>query len=210
MLRVRQLSCARGPRVLFRELSFEASPGDLVQITGPNGSGKTTLLRTLAGLARAESGTLEWTGPAALMHSRAYIGHAAGWKDVLSVSKNLELAWQLDAEAAPREAGAIAAALERVGLSRQRNLSVARLSQGQRKRLHLARLTRSTRKLWLLDEPASSLDDAGQALLSEVVVAHLAGGGIAVIATHQPMGIAAARSCRVELGRNESAMSDAR
>src|SRR5690349_9644249 len=155
MLRVSGLACVRGPRELFRDLSFTAAAGTYVQVTGANGSGKTTLLRTLAGLSSPERGTIEWDAstrpvaaaghPAAaddagaassLARQRAYVGHAAGLKDMLSVAENLQLAWQLDDERAAREDDGVARALERVGLSRQRNLPVARLSQGQRKRLH--------------------------------------------------------------------------
>jgi heme exporter protein A len=200
MLRVENLSCARGPRVLFRDLSFAAGAGALVVVTGPNGSGKSTLLRTLAGLTRAEAGTVAWEGDeCTLAESRAYLGHAAGWKDTLSVTENLGLAWSLDGEAAAHEPGAAAAALERVGLSRQRSLEVMRLSQGQRKRLHLARLARSTRPLWLLDEPTSALDDAGARLLEALVGEHLSRGGIAAVATHLPLEIPAARTQNVAL-----------
>ena len=199
MLQVSGLSCARGPRVLFRDLTFAAGRGMYVQITGSNGSGKTTLLRTLAGLSLPEAGTIRWTA-GELAASRAYVGHAQGWKDTLSVTENLVLAWQLDAEPAVREAEAIAGALERVGLTRQRNLPVMRLSQGQRKRLHLARLVRSTRPLWLLDEPSASLDAAGHDLLDALVSEHLAGGGTAVIATHETLGIVSGSTQRVNIG----------
>src|SRR5258706_7265499 len=138
MLDVSGLACARGPRVLFRDLSLRAEPGTHVQVTGANGSGKTTLLRTLAGLSLADAGTIRWNGGSDLTFRRAYLGHAPGWKDTLTAAENLQLAWQLDAEDAAMEGGAVAGALERVGLTRQRNLHVARLSQGQRKRLHLA------------------------------------------------------------------------
>jgi heme exporter protein A len=191
MLAVADLSCARGPRTLFRDLSFIADQGTYVQITGSNGSGKTTLLRTLAGLSLPVSGTIRWQGDGELAACRAYVGHAHGFKDALSVTENLLLAWQLDAEPAAGEPDAVAGALERVGLTRQRNLPVMRLSQGQRKRLHLARLTRSTRALWLLDEPSASLDAAGHDLLDALVSAHLAAGGIAVVATHETLGIVA-------------------
>jgi len=200
MLTVSALTCARGPRVLFRELSFGAAAGDIVEVTGPNGSGKTTLLRTLAGLSRAEAGTVAWAGTADLAQSRAYVGHAAAWKDALSAADNLALAWRL--EGITVDGGALNAALERVGLARQRNLAMARLSQGQRKRLHLARLWRSSRRLWLLDEPSAALDDAGQRLLEALLEAHLDGGGIAVVATHQPIarsGARAASTRRIEL-----------
>jgi heme exporter protein A len=199
MLAVAGLSCARGPRTLFRDLSFVAEGGTYVQVTGSNGSGKTTLLRTLAGLSLAMAGTIRWQGEEALAACRAYVGHAQGFKDALSVTENLLLAWQLDAEAAASEPDALAAALERVGLTRQRNLPVMRLSQGQRKRLHLARLTRSTRALWLLDEPSASLDAAGHDLLDALVSEHLAAGGIAVIATHETLGIVASDTRKLVL-----------
>ena len=219
MLRVSGLACARGPRELFRDLSFTAAAGTYVQVTGSNGSGKTTLLRTLAGLSSPERGAIEWQPSARaavddggrpgagddadaaspLARQRTYVGHAAGLKDMLSVAENLELAWQLDGEPAAEEPGAVAQALERVGLSRQRNLPVMRLSQGQRKRLHLARLARSTRRLWLLDEPSSSLDAAGRALLEALVNEHLARGGVAVIATHETLAIVAQETRQVVL-----------
>ena len=199
MLRVENLSCARGPRELFRGLSFTAGAGELVLVTGPNGSGKTTLLRAIAGLTRPAAGTIGWSGPGELAGSRAYLGHAAGWKDTLTVTENLRLAWQLDGEAAADEDGAAPAALADVGLARQRNLAVARLSQGQKKRLHLARLTRSTRPLWLLDEPAAALDDEGLSVLAALVVEHLELGGTAAIATHQPLGIAVVRTQNLAL-----------
>ena len=199
MLRVDQLCCARGPRELFRGLSFAASAGEWIRVTGSNGSGKTTLLRALAGMTRPEAGTIAWDGSAALASSRTYVGHAAGWKDTLTVTENLRLGWALDGEAAANDPAAVATAIERAGLARQRNLAVARLSQGQKKRLHLARLSRSTRALWLLDEPSAALDDQGARLCAEIVAAHLEHGGIAVIATHQPLPIAAARSHDVAL-----------
>ena len=200
MLRVEQLCCARGPRELFRDLSFAAAAGEMVVVTGPNGSGKTTLLRVLAGLTLPVSGSIRWndarTDAAA---SRAYLGHTAGWKESLSVTENLRLAWQLDAEAAADDDGTVAEALDRVGLSHQCNLLVARLSQGQKKRLHLARFSRSTRPLWLLDEPGAALDEQGLHILTEVVATHLRRGGVAAIATHQPLHIAATRTHDVAL-----------
>lgn len=200
MLRVEQLCCARGPRELFRDLSFVVGAGEVVVVTGPNGSGKTTLLRALAGLSRLESGAICWDdSPLGETAVCAYLGHASGWKETLSVTENLRLAWQLDAEAAATDERSAAEALGRVGLLPQRNLAVARLSQGQKRRLHLARLSRSTRPLWILDEPGAALDDQGLQLLVEVVDTHLRGGGVAAIATHQSLSIAATRTHQVAL-----------
>ena len=185
---------------MFRGLSFTAAPGEMVLVTGPNGSGKTTLLRALAGLTRPAAGTVTWNGTTdELAGCRAYLGHAAGWKDNLTVTENLHLGWQLDAETAAGDELAATYALERVGLARQRNLAVARLSQGQRKRLHMARLSRSTRPLWLLDEPAAALDEQGLNVLADLVTEHLERGGTAAVATHQPLLVALARTQNVVL-----------
>lgn len=191
MLTVDNLTCSRGPRRLFTGVCFAAAPGAWIRVVGPNGSGKTTLLRALAGLTRPDAGSIEWSGVAPLSASRAWLGHAPGWKDTLTVTENLRLGWALDAEPGAVEANVVNEALRRAGLERQRNLVVARLSQGQKKRLHLARLARSTRPLWLLDEPTAALDEAGATLFCELVSGHLAKGGIAVIATHLPLAIMA-------------------
>ena len=193
MLKVDNLSCSRGPRRLFAGVSFAAAPGEWVRVVGPNGSGKTTLLRALAGLTRPDTGSIDWSGGAPLSESRAWLGHAPGWKDTLTVTENLRLGWALDGEPAADELQVANEALSRVGLERQRNLAIARLSQGQKKRLHLARLARSTRPLWLLDEPTAALDDAGAKMFCELVSEHLAKRGLAVIATHLPLDIMAGR-----------------
>ena len=193
MLKVDNLSCSRGPRRLFTGVSFTAAPGEWIRVIGPNGSGKTTLLRALAGLTRPDAGSIDWSGATPLSESCAWLGHAPGWKDSLTVTENLRLGWALDGELA-NDANVANQALSRAGLERQRNLAIARLSQGQKKRLHLARLTRSTRPLWLLDEPTAALDDAGAQMFCELVSEHLAKGGIAVVATHLPLTIMAARS----------------
>ena len=179
---------------MFRGLCFAVGAGEWVRITGPNGSGKTTLLRVLAGLTRPEFGAIEWVGGGALAEIRAYVGHAQGWKDTLSVTENLQLGWALDGEAAATDLIKTEAALGWAGLEAQRNLAIGRLSQGQKKRLHLARLSLSTKKLWLLDEPSADLDDKGCNVLTGLVSKHLRRGGIAVIATHQPLPIDAVRS----------------
>ncbi len=186
------LSCTAGHRTLFRELDLAVGSGQWVMLTGPNGSGKTTLLRAIAGLSPFAAGTIGWRGEAP--HDiggrwRAqflYQGHHAGWKDLFTAAENLDWQLRLDQSDGVSRAG-VDGALDRVGLRRQAALPFMRLSAGQRRRLALARLVCARRALWLLDEPTTALDTAGQQLLGDLLDEHLNAGGCALIATHQPL-----------------------
>lgn len=194
-LRVEGLACTAGSRPLFADLSLEIADGQWTMLTGANGTGKSTLLRAIAGLVMPERGRVLWRGlerrrgDPSWHASFAYLGHAAGWKDTLDVRENLALQAALDAPGARAAAGARALdeALAAAGLARQRTLAYGRLSAGQRRRLGLARLALLRRPLWLLDEPTTALDAAGQALLARLLDEHLQRGGCALIATHQPL-----------------------
>ena len=193
MLQVQDLAACRGEATLFTGLSFSLSPGTALVVSGPNGSGKTTLLRVLAGLTDAMQGTIAWRGAAlhgfdpALRAQALFIGHLPALKDELTAEENL--AWLTSLHGAQFGPAALADALSVWALSRQRALPARVLSQGQRRRVGLARLRLVTRALWLLDEPATALDDTGATTLRAAIAAHLAGGGIAVIATHQELGL---------------------
>jgi len=193
-LEVDSVSCSAGYRLLFDSLSFHLPPGRWLRLTGPNGSGKSTLLRALAGLGRPTNGQILWNGVARAAGSVAwhavmlYQGHLPGWKDAFSARDNLMLQGALD-QGLPSDAelDEVNAILDRCGLHSRASLSFQRLSAGQRHRLSLARLAGSSRKLWLLDEPTTALDGAGQALFGQLLTEHLAHGGCAVIATHLPI-----------------------
>ena len=191
------LGCVRGFRNVFSDLNLQLSSGDALALTGPNGAGKSSLLRLLAGLLRPSAGRVALEGDTderTIAERAHYLGHLDAFKTALTVGENIEF-WihYLGGEhdAAP--------ALAAVGLESLEHLPAAYLSAGQRRRLSLARLIAVSRPLWLLDEPASALDSAGQEMLAGLMRAHLARGGMIVAATHGPLGI----ECKeLQLGRS--------
>ncbi len=181
-IRVRGLSVRRGERLLFEALEFDLAPGGVLLVRGANGVGKSTLLMTLAGIVRAEAGTIEGIEPVALH----LLNYQSGLKSRLGVAENLRF-WR-DMHGAGDVS--IEAALERVGIATLAGLETGYLSSGQLRRLSLARLLVSPRPLWLLDEPSAALDAAGEALLGRLIDAHRQTGGMAIIATHHDLPLA--------------------
>lgn len=177
-LRVTSLGCARGGLALLEGVSFTVNSGRALVLRGPNGCGKTTLLRTIAGLQPAIAGTIDCPADAI-----AYAAHADGIKATLTVAENLRF-W-----AAIYGARGIDTALERMNLRNLAERAAQNLSAGQKRRLGLARLLVTGRPVWVLDEPTVSLDAASVALFVDVVRQHLAGGGMAVMATHIDLGL---------------------
>jgi heme exporter protein A len=184
-----RLTVERGGRIVFSDLSFALEAGGSLTVTGPNGAGKSTLLRVLAGLLPLAGGTISLT-PAAgetLAEQAHYVGHADALKSLLTVTENLAfLGPMLDAG---HGGMAVEPALTKFGLSHTANLPVAYLSAGQKRRVTLARLLVVKRPVWLLDEPLTALDTASQALMAEIMAAHLAQGGMIVAATHARLGL---------------------
>ena len=204
VLEARQLAAQRGQATLFRAVDFAIGAGEVLLVTGRNGSGKTTLLRIVAGLTLAAAGEVRWRGAVAppfdarLREVVAFNGHAPALKDELTAEENLDAWIGLDDRRAPRDD--IVAALDAVALSRQRRLPVRVLSQGQRRRIGLARLALVRRALWVLDEPLTALDADAVTMLRGLLDAHLADGGICVAASHQPLPIPPARVRSLVLG----------
>lgn len=192
MLEAVDLECVRGDRPLFSHLSFSLKPGELLHVTGANGTGKTTLLRTLCGLTRAHAGEIRWRGNAIQKlgddyHSDlAYIGHANGIQGDLSPLENLGVAASLGGNAHDEQ---ILATLERLGLAAFRHFPSKILSQGQKRRLALARLLVEHKPLWILDEPLSGLDVDSVALMTTILIEHLSRGGLIIITSHQEIDV---------------------
>src|ERR1700732_2897032 len=186
----RGVRCVRGGREVFSALDFEVSAGETLAVTGPNGSGKTSLLRLSAGLRAIADGSVELEGGEAeltLPEQAHYLGHRDALKPALSVEENLAF-WRnfLGGGASDATEGFL-----KVGLDHAAQLRAAYLSAGQRRRLSIARLLVVRRPIWLLDEPANSLDTAGQSMFAALMGDHLARGGLIIAATHAPLGVQA-------------------
>ena len=193
----------RGDRSVFRDLSFSVSPGTFVQLTGPNGSGKTSLLRILCKLLAPAAGEVKWNGEE--IHSLGedyftavtYLGHKHGVKDELTAIENLLVSCSVSGIQLDEEKAAVA--LDKLGLGDRLRLQTRLLSEGQRRRVALARLAVSQARLWLLDEVMTSLDKNSVSLIRSLIEGHLATGGIAIVATHQDLQLTNVKTQRLEL-----------
>lgn len=186
-IEVEALAIARGGRLLFEALGFSAGPGAYVEVRGGNGSGKTSLLRALAGFLKPRAGRIVYRNveePALALH---HVGHLNGLKGAATAADHVRY-WR------GLLGGEVGDALERVGLGAQAGLPARVLSQGQARRLALARLIVAPRPVWLLDEPAASLDAQGRSMLAGLVAAQLDAGGTVVAAVHEGLGPAPAQT----------------
>ena len=208
VLEVHALSCVRGDRVLFRDLSFTVGSGELLHLKGHNGSGKTTLLRALAGLLLPESGEIRWNGSNIRRlreeYSRhlLYLGHLNGIKGDLTAVENLRISATLDgfSLSEPRAWELLA----EIGLRGHEDLPSKHLSQGQKRRVALARLLANDARIWVLDEPFTALDVAAVQLLQDVIRRHVEDGGMAVITTHQEVAMIGENTRTVVLGQKHA------
>ena len=203
LLEVSKLGCVRGDRRLFKGLDLSLPAGTFLQVTGPNGSGKTSLLRILCGLLAPAEGDIRWQGENIrslgedYFTSVTYFGHRHGVKDELSGIENLRISNALNGIEISKERAR--GVLERMGLAGRESLPARLLSEGQRRRVALARLLTCETKLWLLDEVMTSLDKGAMALIRSLIEEHLAVGGIAIVATHQDLALTTGSTMRLEL-----------
>lgn len=196
MLEISNLACSRGDHRLFSGLSFTLHPGQIMQVQGANGSGKTSLLRTLCGFLMPDEGDIIWRGKNVreldenYYAELLYLGHLNAIKDELNALENLRILAGLSGVEI-EEKNAVSA-LRRMGLRGRERLPVKVLSQGQRRRVALARLLVADTKLWILDEPLAALDVGAVALIQELIAEHLARQGMVIFTTHQPLQVAGA------------------
>ncbi len=193
MLTLQKLQCRRGERELFSGLELTLQRGELLQVEGPNGSGKTSLLRIVAGLSAAASGEIRWANETIdelaedYFREMLYLGHAAAIKDELTALENLNLTLQLAGE--QTSTAKAKQALTDAGLKDRLHLPAKYLSQGQRRRVALARLCVSQRALWILDEPFTALDVSAVSWVAQMIAAQLKRNGIVLFTTHQDVPI---------------------
>lgn len=205
MLQARQIECTRGNRRLFHDLSFRLEAKQALRVGGENGSGKTSLLRMLAGLSPPQAGEILW-GDARIAalgedyrRDLVFLGHANALKDDLTPVENLRSALLLAGHAVSEPA--LREALAGQGLASVVDLPARLLSQGQKRRVALARLGFCADKpLWVLDEPFAALDAASVGHVASAVTAYLRGGGMVVYTTHQEVGLAGVQMRSLELG----------
>ncbi len=191
VLSANDLSLVRGDRCLFEQLDFALNPGELLLIEGPNGSGKTSLLRGIAGLLEFATGHVSWDGDKVLENYQLFradlvwLSHRVGFKGELNLLENLKFESALRSSAIEKTETII----ERLGLARLTALPFRYLSAGQQRRVALARMLLANARLWLMDEPYTNLDKAGRSLVAELITEHLAGAGMCIVASHQPVEI---------------------
>lgn len=192
-LKAENLSAKRGEDLLFRHINFCLNKGEALVLTGRNGSGKSTLLRVVAGFIRPESGRVTFQAqdgesrPA--REACHYLGHRNGMKAELSVYENLHFWKDFLGDFEGGKGLSIEEAADVIGLSSITHLPYGYLSAGQQRRFAMARLLVAYRPVWILDEPTAALDAKAEAMFSDLVRAHLEAGGMALAATHQPLGL---------------------
>ena len=188
-----KLGCSRGGRQLFRGVDCVLEAGAWLYVAGANGVGKTSLLRMLCGLAPIEDGEIRWNDTP--IHKQAdayrqdlcYLGHLNALQESMTVNENLSFTAALGGTAA--DPGQMQQVLKQFGVPGRGDQLVRHLSQGQKRRVALSRLALSQARLWVLDEPFVAMDEAGVRMLADLIAAHLAKGGMAVLTSHQQVDI---------------------
>jgi heme exporter protein A len=205
MLELNDVTCVRGERTLFSAVTFSVEGSTVLRIGGANGTGKTSLLRIICGLMLPLDGEVHWRGEnirtlrEEYWKDLVYVGHVNAVKDDLTAAENLRIGAALGGRSVdPRQA---LEALDMFGIAACAPLPARVLSQGQRRRVALARVvTSKDAPLWILDEPFTALDAAAVELMQHLIEAHVSAGGTTILTTHQEVALAAPVQRRIDLG----------
>ena len=206
VLSVKKLAVEKQDRWLFKNISFDLQPKEVLHLEGENGSGKTTLLRALCGLTIADEGDIYWDDnsiqkqPYDYHLQLSYVGHSDGIKQDLTVFENLRVAMVLSRSIYKvSDKQILTEILKNIGLENKEDTLAFHLSAGQRRRLAFARCLLNDSSLWILDEPLTALDTKGIGFIEQAIQAHIERGGLAVITSHQPLNVNNVRCTRLNL-----------
>jgi heme exporter protein A len=210
---VKNLQCTRGDRELFSDLSFSLEKSQLMMLEGQNGSGKTTLLRTLCGLYAPDEGEVLWQGESIKKQDEVYrrelfyLGHLNAIKPDLTVLENIRFNTRLAGESVNNDE--LMQALDTIGLFAFEDFPASQLSQGQKRRVALARLLVSKATLWILDEPFVALDVVAVELLQSIIADHVDNGGMVILTTHQEVPLTKGKIKRLSLSAEKQGNANA-
>jgi heme exporter protein A len=197
MLRVVNLSCSKGERILFSGVQAELKPGEILHVRGENGVGKTSLLRMVVGLSTPAAGDILWNDVPisrcreSYLENLLFLGHHSALKADLTATENLRFSSSIDGMALTE--GAVTAVLGQFGLKGREQFPIEWLSAGQKRRVLLARLSLRSAKLWVLDEPFNALDINATEFLLQMIADHLAADGMVLMTSHQSLALSNVR-----------------
>ena len=189
---IKNISCIRGNKLLFKNLNFKLKNQELLVIKGANGSGKTTLLKILSGLLKTLSGSIIFdkkninTSKDEYLKLFEYIGHENAIKNALTVRENLNFYLKIKKNLKKEN---FKNAIKIFNLKHLLDIKIENLSSGEKRRVSLSRLILSNSKIWFLDEPTNSLDKKNTLIFFKILNQHLKSNGIAVIASHDEINI---------------------
>lgn len=196
-LSCRDVCVVRGGNTVLNGVSIDFDPGSVNVLRGPNGAGKTSLLRVLSGIVPPKSGAVvlnsKSTAAISLMEATLLIGHLNGLKPSMTVKETISFWTQLYGQALDETT-----LIDNLDLTTIYERRTGTLSAGQKRRVAIARAVLSKRPIWLLDEPTNSLDDKTTEKIEAQIDQHRKQGGIAIIATHDPISLNAVRSLTLE------------